>query len=145
MPAKINVEDTFWLWFGGVIAVMITAGVELAFARRRPRGEVVLHISDRFSAVETMLSCYADGCAVDPGTEKTINRLEMVGTSLSRRILRRSDYSPQYSANMAAVAALAGRLIDLVATWGSSGSSLPRVIRGDPGNWHPYSQAFATI
>jgi multidrug resistance protein MdtO len=118
VPAEINVEDTLRLCLATLIAVMITAGVELAFARRRPGDEVVLHISDRLSAVETLLSCYADGRAVDPGTKKTINRLEMVGTSLLRRILRRSDYSPQYSANMAAVAALAGRLIDLAATLG---------------------------
>jgi multidrug resistance protein MdtO len=116
VPAETNVEDTLWLCLAVLIAVMITAGVELAFARRRPGDEVVLHISDRLAAIETLLTCYADGRAVDPDTEKRINRLEMVGTSLLRRLLRRSDYSPEYSANMGALAALAGRLIDLAAT-----------------------------
>ena len=73
-------------------------------------------ITDRLAAVENLLTCYADGRAVDAATEKQILRLGTLGTSLLRRTLRRSDYSAQYSVEMGGVAALVGRLIDLAAT-----------------------------
>lgn len=56
------------------------------------------------------------GRAVDPALEKQINRLEIVGTSMLRRILQPSAYSPQYSAYTGGVAGLVGRLVDLAAT-----------------------------
>ena len=95
---------------------MITAAVELAFVRLRPGDEVVLPISERLSAVEKLLTCYAEGRTVDPVSSKRVMRLGTLGTSLLRRTLRRSDYSPQYSVEMGGVVALVGRLVDLAAT-----------------------------
>jgi multidrug resistance protein MdtO len=115
VSAGTNVEDTLWLCSAALIAAAITAGVELAFAWLRPGDEVVLLITGRLSAVEDLLTCYAEGRAIDPATEQKIVRLEMVGTSMLRRILRRSDYSPQYRENMGGVAVLVGRLVDLAA------------------------------
>jgi len=115
VPAETNVEDMLWLFLAASIGVVIPVGVELALARRGPGDEVVSQISERLSAVGNLLICFADGCVVDAGTEEKIVRLEMLGTSLLRRLLRRSDYSPEYRANMAAVAALVGRLVDLAA------------------------------
>ena len=94
---------------------MITGAVELAFARPRPGDKVVLPISDRLSAVGKLLTCYAEGRTVDRAIEQEIIRSGRCGTSTLRRILRRSDYSPQYSVEMGGVAALAGRLVDLAA------------------------------
>ena len=115
VSAETNVKDTLRLALAVVIGLLISAEIELAIARLQPGDEVVLHISERLSAVETLLIRYADGRAVDPAIEKKINRLQTVGTSMLRRILRRSSYSIQYSATMAGVAVLAGRLVDLAA------------------------------
>jgi multidrug resistance protein MdtO len=116
LPAEANVEDTLWLCLAVLIAVAVTAGVELVFVRQPPGDEVVLLINDRLSAVENLLACYAQDRAPDPGIEQKIIQLEMLGTSLLRRTLRRSDYLPRYSTEMAALAALVGRLVDLAAT-----------------------------
>jgi multidrug resistance protein MdtO len=116
VPAETNVEDTLWLCLAVSVAVVVTGAVELAFVRHRPGDQIVSPITERLTAVEDFLTWYAEGRTADPGIAKKIVRLEMVGTSMLRRILRRSDYSRQYSAEMGGVAVLVGRLIDLAAT-----------------------------
>jgi multidrug resistance protein MdtO len=116
LSAETNVEDMLWLFLSALIGVLIPVGVELAFARLQPGDEVISQITDRLSAVGNLLICHADQCPADAASEQKIVRLAMLGTSLLRRILRRSDYSAEYRSNMAAVAALAGRLVDLAAT-----------------------------
>jgi multidrug resistance protein MdtO len=116
VSAETNLEDTLWLCLATLIGVAMPAGVEFVFARRRPGDEVVSKIAERLSAVENLMICFADGLAVDAATEQNVMRLEMLGTSLLRRILHRSDYSRQYRVNMSGVAVLAGRLVDLAAT-----------------------------
>ena len=116
VPAETSVEDTLWLCLAVLVAVVITAAVELAFVRLRPGDEVVLPMGDRLSAVEDLLTCYAEGRTVDPGIEQKIIRLGTLGTSLLRRALRRGAYSPEYSVEMGGVVALIGRLVDLAAT-----------------------------
>ena len=66
VPAETNVEDTLWLCLAVLIAVVITAAVELAFVRLRPGDDVILSISDRLSAVEELFTCYAEGRTIDP-------------------------------------------------------------------------------
>jgi len=116
VPAEINVEDTLWLCLAVLVAVVVTGAVELAFQRVRLGDEVILPISDRLLAVTNLLTCYAEGRAVDPATQKQILRLETLGTSLLRRSLRRSNYSSEFSVEMGGVTALVGRLVDLAAT-----------------------------
>jgi len=116
LPAETNVEDTLWLGLSVWIGILITGAVELAFVRTRPGDEVVVPITVRLAAVETLLTCYAEARPVDAATQKQILRLGTLGTSLLRRTLKRSDYSAQYSVEMGGVAALVGRLIDLAAT-----------------------------
>jgi multidrug resistance protein MdtO len=113
VSAETNVEDTLWLCLATLIGVVTPAGVELVLARLRSGDEVVSQIAERLNVVRNLLICYADGCTVDTATEQNVIRLEMLGTSLLRRILRRSDYSPQYRADMSGVAVLVGRLVDL--------------------------------
>jgi multidrug resistance protein MdtO len=115
VPAEINVEDTLWLCLAVLVAVVVTGAVELVFQRMLPGDEVILPISDRLLAVTNLLTCYAEGRAVDPATQEQILRLETLGTSLLRRSLRRSNYSSEYSVEMGGVAALVGRLVDLAA------------------------------
>jgi len=116
VPAEVNVEDTLWLCLAVLVAVIVTGAVELAFVRVRPRDEVILPISDRLLAVTNLLTCYAEGRAADPATQRQILRLETLGTSLLRRSLRRSNYSSEYSVEIGGVTALVGRLVDLAAT-----------------------------
>jgi multidrug resistance protein MdtO len=82
----------------------------------RPGDNVVLPIAERLAAVESLLARYADGRTVDHAIDKTVIRLGMLGTSTLRRVLRRSDYSPNYRAQMSGVVALVGSLVDIAAT-----------------------------
>jgi multidrug resistance protein MdtO len=116
VSAETNVEDTLRLCLATFIGAVVTAGVELVFVRLRREDEVVSQIAERLSAVGNLLTCVADGCVVDAVTEEKIIRLEMLGTSLQRRLLRRSNYSPQHFANMTGFVALVGRLVDLAAS-----------------------------
>jgi multidrug resistance protein MdtO len=90
--------------------------VELALARMKPGDNVVLPIAERLAAVESLLARYAEGGPVDHATEKKVIRLSMLGTSTLRRVLRHSDYSPQYRAQMSGVVALVAGLVDVAAT-----------------------------
>src|SRR5882762_8286033 len=116
LPSETNVEDTLWLCLAVVIGVVITAAVELVFDRRRPGDDVVIPISDRLSAIERLMTRYAEESYIDAATKEQIMQFSMRGTSLLRRILRRSDYPIQYSVEMGGVTALVGRLVDLTAT-----------------------------
>ena len=116
VPAETNVEDTLWLCLAVLVAVLVTGAVELLFKRQRTGDEVVSAITERLAAVENLLTCYADESTIDPSIEQKVIRLEMVGTSTLRRILRRSQYSSQYSIQMGGIAVLVGRLVDLAAS-----------------------------
>jgi multidrug resistance protein MdtO len=115
LPAENSVEDTLWLCWITLIALVITVGIELAFARRQPGEEVILRLTEHLSATENLFRCYAEGRVVDPDTEQKVIRLGMLGTSMLRKILRRSTHSPPYRATMGTVAVLVGSLTDLSA------------------------------
>jgi multidrug resistance protein MdtO len=97
------------------IGIAVTASVELAFARMKPGDDIVLPIAERLAAVQSLLTGYVEDRPVDREAEK-IARLAMLGTSTLRSALRRSDYSPEYTAQMSGVVALVGRLMDIAAT-----------------------------
>ena len=113
VSGETNVADTLWLSLVAFIAVVVTSGVELAFRRMRPGDDIVVPVADRLAAIHSVLICYAEGRPVDQATEEKVIRLGMLGTSTLRRALRRSDYSPQYRAQMSGVVALVGRLVDI--------------------------------
>jgi multidrug resistance protein MdtO len=115
VSAETNVEDTLWLTLAASVGVVVTAAVEIALARRRPGDDIVLHIAERLAAIHDLLSCYIADRPVDPGTSQKLTSLVIRGTSRFRRALRRSDYSPQYRAEMSIVVELVGRLIDIAA------------------------------
>ena len=115
LPAEVNLEDTLRITLIAVVGLAVTVAVELVFARRRAGDEILLPIAERLDAVRSVLVCYAEGRPVDSPTRKTVLRLAMVGTSRLRRLLRRSDYPRHYRAVMNAVAAAAGRLVDISA------------------------------
>src|SRR3984893_16589088 len=132
LSAETNVEDTLRVVLAVLIGVVVTAAVELAYARVKPGDDIVLPIADRLAAVQGVLACYLEDRPVDGATERTITRLGMLGTSTLRKALSHSDYSGQYNAQMSAVAALVGRLVDMTATvtlpgLGPSGTDHERV------------------
>src|SRR3954452_21994097 len=59
VPAHVKVEDTLWLCLAVLIAVLVTGSVELASVRPRLNDPIVLLVTDRLTAVEDMLTCYA--------------------------------------------------------------------------------------
>jgi multidrug resistance protein MdtO len=116
VSAETNVENTLRVALAALIGVVVTAAIELAFVRRKPGDDVVVPIVEQLAAVQSLLACYIEGRAVDRATEQKITRLGVLGTSTLRRALRRSDYSPNYRAQMSGVVALVGRLVDVAAT-----------------------------
>jgi multidrug resistance protein MdtO len=112
VSAETNVEDTLRLSLVALIAVVVTSGVELVFRRVRPGDDIVVPVADRLAAIHSVLICYAEGRPVDQATEEALIRLGMLGTSTLRRALQRSDYSPQYRAQMSGVVGLVGTLVD---------------------------------
>jgi multidrug resistance protein MdtO len=116
VSAETNVEDTLWLCLATLVGVMMSAGVEFVLTGLQPGVEVVDQIAERLNAIINLLTCYADGRTVDVATEQNVIRVEMLGTSLLRRLLRRSNYSSRYLADMSGVAVLIGSLVDLAAT-----------------------------
>jgi multidrug resistance protein MdtO len=117
LSAETNVEDTLRLTLATSVGVLVTAAVELALARVRPGDDIVLPVAERLAAVESLLVCYIEDRPVDQATEKKITRLGMLGTSTLRRVLRHSDYSKEYTAQMSGVVALVGRLVDIAASF----------------------------
>jgi multidrug resistance protein MdtO len=114
LSAETNLEDTLLVLLASSIGVVVTAAVELAFSRIKPGDDIVLPIAERLAAVQGLLAQYLEGRPTD-AAEKTITRLEMLGTSRLRHVLRRSDYSPLYRAQMSSVGLLVGRLVDVAA------------------------------
>jgi multidrug resistance protein MdtO len=116
LSAETNVEDTLRLTLATSVGVLVTAAVELALARVRPGDDIVLPVAERLAAVESLLVCYIEDRPVDQATQKKITRMGMLGTSTLRRVLRHSDYSKEYTAQMSGVVALVGRLVDIAAS-----------------------------
>ena len=115
VSAETNVEDTLWLCLAVLVAVVVTAAVELAFVRMRAGDEIILPIAERLTSVEELLDSYIADRPIDHKSAKKITRLAMRGTSRLRRLLRRSSYVPRYREQMGAVVSLVGRLVDIAA------------------------------
>ena len=113
VSAETNVEDTLYLLLVALIAVVVTSGVELVFRRMRAGDDIVVPVAERLAAIHSVLVCYSEGRPVDQATEEKVIRLGMLGTSTLRRALGRSDYSPQYRAQMSGVVALVGSVVDI--------------------------------
>lgn len=116
VSAEPRVEDTLRLLLATSLGALVTAVVELTFARKKPGDDIVLPLAARLTAVESLLACHIEGRPVDPATEKSITALAQRGTSGFRRRLSHSDYSLEYTARMGGVVALVGRLVDIAAT-----------------------------
>jgi len=115
LPAEVNVEDTLWLWWAGILGTTSTLLVEIAFARLAPGDNVILPVKERLTAVENVMRCYAEGRPPDTQALRQINRFAMLGTSLARRFSQRSGYALTYVARTGGVISLVGTLVDTTA------------------------------
>jgi len=115
VPAEVNVEDTLWLAWAGVLGAGVTILVELAFARLSPGDNVIMPVVERLDAVEQVLRCYADGRVPGHDANRKLNRYAMLGTSLARRNARRSGYNLPFVARAGGVISLVGTLVDTTA------------------------------
>jgi multidrug resistance protein MdtO len=115
VPVGTNVESTLWVCLSAVVGILVTLAVELVVSRGGPGDDVILPVADRLTAVEELLTQLAERGVIGAGSEQKLVRLAMRGTSLSRRLLLRSDNSQQYKAKMNAVVTIVGRLVDIAA------------------------------
>ena len=115
VSAETNVEDTLWLCLASAIGIVVTIAVEILFSRTKPGDDVVAGVVERLAAVETLLLCYAGELPGSRSMEAKVTNLAVVGTSMLRRILQRSAYSPHYAEQMGAIIGLTGTLVDLAA------------------------------
>jgi len=115
VSAETNVEDTLWLCLASAIGIVVTIAVEMLFSRTKPGEDIVAGLAERLAAVQAMLLSYADDRTGTRATEAKVTSLAVVGTSMLRRILQRSAYTPHYAEQMGAMIALTGTLVDLAA------------------------------
>jgi multidrug resistance protein MdtO len=116
VSAESNVEDTLRVLLAVSIGAIVGAVVELTLSSLRPGDNIILPLAEWLAAVQSVLACYLKRRPVDQETENKIASLAVLGTSTLRRTLWLSNYSPEYNAQMGAVVALVGRLVDIVAS-----------------------------
>ena len=112
---EVNVEDTLWLTWIGILGAGVAFLVEVAFARLAPGDNVIVLVAERLAAVEAVLRCYAEGRPPDRISVRQIQRFAMLGTSLARRYSQRSGYNLPYVARTGGVISLVGTLVDTTA------------------------------
>ncbi len=112
VTAETNVHDTLWLVWSTMVGIIVTTLVELAFAHLRAGDNVIFTVTERLSAVEGVLRCFAKGEPVSANAQRQINRYAMLGTSLARRYSVRSGFNLPYAARIGGVISLVGTLVD---------------------------------
>jgi multidrug resistance protein MdtO len=116
IPAEPKLEGTLWAVGGLAVAGIITIALEIVFAEFRPGDPVIRAVSRRLTAVQALLSAYAQGAEPDRLTETEIVRLATVGTSRLRSTIKRSGSAAPYRDRIGALVALTGRLTDIALT-----------------------------
>jgi multidrug resistance protein MdtO len=112
--AETKVEQTLWAVAAVSLASIVTAAIELVFARLKRGDDLIDSIAERLESVERLLRSYAQETP-DQAAEQKIIRLSMLGTSRMRRDLQRSSYAAQFAEQMGAVVSFTGRLVDIAA------------------------------
>jgi multidrug resistance protein MdtO len=114
VPAGTKVENTLWAIGALSLASVITAVIEVLFAKLKPWDDLGVSLADRLSWVERLLRSRTEGTP-DEASEQQVVRLATLGTSRMRRDLRRSHYAAEYAEKMGAVVVFTGRLVDIAA------------------------------
>ncbi len=124
---ELRVEGTLWSALAVGTAACVTVAIELISQRIHPFSQFAQQLDDRLNYVEELLSCLGENKPISERARKMLDQYAMTGTASLRRFLARSDQNPHYVAEMSAVVALAGRLVDISA----NAFSLPPSIRNE--------------
>ncbi|HXP10833.1 MAG TPA: hypothetical protein VN828_20180, partial [Acidobacteriaceae bacterium] len=119
--STLNVNDRVdnTLWLAGVVAmgIVVTIVVEYVFRRVHPATDLTEGIDDRLQAVENVLRSAAAGQPLDTVWEKRLALYNSISTSRLRRLILRSQFSLHFKAQMGAVVAMVGQLVDVAANF----------------------------
>jgi multidrug resistance protein MdtO len=119
--ATLNVNDRVegTLWLAGVVAlgVVVTVVVEYVFRRVHPATDLTEGIDDRLQTVEKVLRSVAAGQPLDIVWEKRLALYTSISGSRLRRLILRSQFSLHFKAQMGAVVAMVGQLVDVAANF----------------------------
>jgi multidrug resistance protein MdtO len=119
--ATLNVNDRVegTLWLAGVVAlgVVVTVVVEYVFRRVHPATDLTEGIDDRLQTVEKVLRSVAAGRPLDIVWEKRLALYTSISGSRLRRLILRSQFSLHFKAQMGAVVAMVGQLVDVAANF----------------------------
>ncbi len=113
---KQQVQATLWTALAIVAAALITVAVELVSQRVNPFDQFSESLDIRLKTIEDTLRGWADDRPLATFTQEKLVQFAMTGTATLRRLLVRFNENPQYAAEMSALVALTGRLIDLSAS-----------------------------
>ena len=113
LKVEDRIENTLWLGFTTPLGIAVATVVEYVFRRVHPTTDLSEGIDHRLEAVETVLRHIADNLPLDGDVEKHIALYVNSGTSRLRRLILRSQHSPEVIAETNAAIVLLGRLVDL--------------------------------
>ena len=111
IPAEQKVEGTLWAIGSLSLSYVMTAALELIFARLTGLDIITTSIVHRLLCTAALLRSWSSGIR-DRAQEKQLTRLAVLGTSRMRRDLLRSGYSPEVTQQIDAVVSLVGVLVD---------------------------------
>ena len=111
IPAEQKVEGTLWAIGSLSLSYVMTAALELIFARLTGLDIITTSIVHRLQCTAALLRSWSSGIP-DRAQEKQLTRLAVLGTSRMRRDLLRSGYSPEVTQQIDAVVSLVGVLVD---------------------------------
>jgi multidrug resistance protein MdtO len=119
-PAERHLEQTLWVWASLSLGCTVAVLVELIFTRTNAVRQIIMGVTERLDAVETLLRTYAQTNADIKGSAAhRITGLAIVGTGRLRRQIRTArsndtDFQ-QYLSELSSAIALVGRLVDVSA------------------------------
>ncbi len=113
---ELLLEGTLWTALAVATAAGVTVAVEFVSQGIHPSDQLIDRLDDRLRNVVSLLRALASKNEADEPTRQKLAQYAMTGTASLRRLLARSNQSSQYVAEMSAVVALVGRLVDISAS-----------------------------
>jgi multidrug resistance protein MdtO len=117
LNVNTRMENTLWTSGVVILGVVVTVAVEYAFRRVHPNTDLTEGIEIRIQTVENVLRSTATERPLESDWEKKLSLYTTVGTSRLRRLVIRSDYSPQFKRQLGTAIALVGRLVDIAGSF----------------------------
>lgn len=120
LNANVRLENTLWTAFSVAIGVVVTIVVEYVFRSVHPVTDLTEGIDARLETVESILRAAAAGKPIDSKIEARLELYSSVGASRLRRLILRSEYSPQFKIQASEATTMVGRLIDIAESFKQS-------------------------